>query len=129
MIHPYLRFNGNCEEAFNFYTEAFGGKSVSLSRFDNDPNKKIMHAQVKLTENGWISGSDHSDDERGKKIVPVEILVHLPSRENVESILAKLSEGGTDINKFQPHPPPDDAGGGAGVTDKYGHKWMLCAMC
>lgn len=46
MIMPYLHFNGNCEEAFKFYAEAFKGKIQHLSRFDNNPNNKVMHATV-----------------------------------------------------------------------------------
>ena len=95
MIMPYLHFNGNCEEAFKFYAEVFGGKIESMSRFDNNPSNKVMHAQVMLTEAGGVSGSDQSDEKAPFQIPNVEILVHLPSREKVESVLAKLSEGGT----------------------------------
>lgn len=128
MIMPYLHFNGNCEEAFNFYAEAFGGKIDSLSRYDDNPNNKVMHAQVMLTETGGVSGSDRSEEEGHIQILPIEILVHLPSREKVERVLKKLSEGGTNISEFEPHPPPDDDGGGASVTDKYGYTWILCAV-
>jgi len=57
----------------------------------------------------------------------VEILVFLPSRDKVEEVLAKLSEGGTVVSGFHPHPPPDDKGGCAVVADRYGYKWILCA--
>ena len=127
MVMPYLHFNGNCEEAFNFYAEAFGGKIDGLSRHGNNPNNKVMHAQVMLTETGGVAGSDQSEEDGYIQILPIEILVHLPSREKVESVLKKLSEGGTNISGFKPHPPPDDAGGGASVTDKYGYTWFLCA--
>ena len=127
MVMPYLHFNGNCEEAFNFYADAFGGKVQSLSRFDNNPNNKVMHAQVMLTETGGVSGSDQSAEEGHIDILALEILVHLPNREKVENVLAKLSEDGTVISGFEPHPPPDDAGGGAIVLDRYGYTWILCA--
>ena len=127
MIMPYLHFNGNCEEAFTFYAEAFGGKIESLSRYEDNPNNEVMHAQVMLTETGGVSGSDRGKEEGPQPILPIEILVHLPSRDKVESILVKLSNGGTVISGFEPHPPPDDAGGGAIVLDKYGYTWILCA--
>ena len=128
MVMPYLHFNGNCEEAFNFYAEAFGGKiDGGFSRLNNDPNNEVMHAQVMLTETGGVAGSDRTKEEGPFPILPVEILVHLPSREKVESVLKRLSEGGTDISEFAPHPPPDDAGGCAAVTDKYGYTWILSA--
>ena len=123
MIMPYLHFNGNCEEAFNFYAEIFGGKVQYLSRLNNDPNNNVMHATVQLTETGSISGGDQ---EEPIQISGMEILVILPSRERVETVLNKLSVGGAVLSPFQPHPPPDDAGGGVAVRDKYGYTWFLC---
>ena len=123
MIMPYLHFNGNCEEAFNFYAEVFGGKLHYLSRLNNDPANKVMHATVQLTETGSISGGDQ---EEPIHISGMEILVMLPSRDRVETVLDKLSEGGAVLSPFQPHPPPDDSGGGAAVRDKYGYTWFLC---
>lgn len=121
---PYLHFNGNCEEAFNFYAECFGGKITFISRPDNDPSKPIMHATVMLTETGSISGSDSDPHEPLPE--KYEILVLFKTREEVEKVLAKLAVGGTIIMPFAPHPPPDDAGGGAYLKDKYGYFWMLC---
>jgi PhnB protein len=123
MITPYLHFNGTCEEAFLFYADVFGGQIQSLSRFNNDSGNKVMHAAVKLTDTGGVSGSDQ---EGPVSVKGMEILVILPSRERVEEILPRLSEGGEVISAFQPHPPPDDAGGGAAVRDKYGYTWFLC---
>lgn len=124
MIQPYLHFNGNCEEAFNFYAECFGGKIVMLSRLNNNPNNPVMHAQVQLTESGGsVSGGDTNESI---KISGMEILVFLP-REKIEDIAKKLSVGGTLVSVFKHHPPPDDAGGGATVLDMYGYTWFLCS--
>ena len=55
-MNPYLNFNGNTEEAFNFYKSVFGGEFVSLVRFRDTGEAgklsgadldKIMHALVK----------------------------------------------------------------------------------
>jgi PhnB protein len=121
---PYLHFNGNCEEAFNFYAKCFGAKTVDISRLNNDPKNPVMHATVMLTENGGISGNDHRHE---KDITGIQILVLLPSRERVEEIIAMLSEGGRLISGFKQFNPPDDNGGGAEVLDKYGYTWFLCA--
>ncbi len=121
MILPYLRFNGNCEEAFHFYADVFGAGPVRVSRMNDDPNNPVMHAMVMLTEDGGISGTDEGDPISG-----MEILVLLPSRERIEEIIPRLAKGGAVVSGFQPHPPPDDAGGGATVRDKYGYTWFLC---
>ncbi|MCL2698561.1 MAG: VOC family protein [Oscillospiraceae bacterium] len=120
-IMPYLRFHGNCEEAFKFYAECFGSHSLGFSRLNNDPSNPIMHAHLMITETCGIAGSD------GDKPKPeMDILVHFNTREEVDAALAKLSAGAKSVSEFAPHPPPDDAGGGAGVVDKYGYSWFLC---
>ena len=125
MVMPYLQFNGNCEEAFNFYAGAFGGKITFLSRLNGDPRNPVMHATVTLTESGGsVSGADA---DRPFTISGMSILVIFPSREKVEEIAPKLAEGGTLVSGFTPHPPPDDNGGGAEVLDKYGYTWFLCS--
>ena len=34
----YLTFNGNCEEAFNFYKSVFGGEFPYIGRFKDMPS-------------------------------------------------------------------------------------------
>ena len=123
MVLPYLHFNGNCEEAFNFYAECFGGKITFLSRLNNDPSNPVMHATVMLTETGGVSGSDSDPPEPLPE--KYEILVHFKTRDEIEQVFKKLSQGGTNIGEFTPHPPPDDKSGAAYVIDKYGYTWFL----
>ena len=124
MVMPYLYFGGNCEEAFEFYANVFGGKITYLSRLNDDPNNPIMHASVMLTESGGsVSGAD---TDKTIQTAGVSMLVLFSSREEVEKIAPKLAEGGTLVQGFIPHPPPDDNGGGAVVLDKYGYTWFLC---
>jgi PhnB protein len=126
MIQPYLQFNGNCEEAFKFYAECFGGKVVTLSRLNNISSNPVMHSQVELTESGGsVSGAD---TDKPFQISGMSILVFLP-RERIDEIAVKLSEGGTLVSAFAPVPPPDDNAGGAEVLDRYGYTWFLSASC
>ena len=37
-VNIYLTFNGNCEEAFNFYKSVFGGEYPYIGRFKDMPN-------------------------------------------------------------------------------------------
>lgn len=47
-IDPYLNFNGNTEEAFNFYKSVFGGEFMGgVMRFKTCPKAKIC---LKRTE-------------------------------------------------------------------------------
>lgn len=123
MITPYLTFNGNCEEAFHFYAEVFGGGNTAFARLDNDPNNPIMHASVSFTKHeGCIMGVDVNEPV---VISGMAICVVLPSREVIEEISVKLAEGGTLVQKFLPHPPPHQKDGGAEVLDKFGYTWYL----
>ncbi|KPI55484.1 hypothetical protein KW94_02990 [Clostridioides difficile] len=123
MLTPYLTFNNTCEEAFNFYAEAFGGGKTRFVRLNNNPNNSIIHASVTFTKyDGCIMGVD---TEEPVLISGMAICVVLPSREVIEEISVKLAEGGTLVQKFLPHPPPDENDGGAEVLDMYGYTWYL----
>lgn len=70
-MNPYLNFNGNCQQALDFYVKTLGGKIVFSMTYDQapkgemsgDPNcaidgKKIMHARLALPDGGIIMASD-----------------------------------------------------------------------
>lgn len=123
ILTPYLTFNNTCEEAFNFYAEAFGGGKTQFARLDNNPSNPIMHASVTFTNyDGCIMGAD---TEEPVVISGMAICVVLPSREVIEEIAVKLAEGGMLVQKFLPHPPPGEKDGGAEVLDRYGYTWYL----
>src|SRR5687768_8563412 len=57
--NTYLTFNGNCEEAFNFYKSVFGGDFGHIARFSEMPQNecyqvtesdknKIMHISLPI---------------------------------------------------------------------------------
>ncbi|PZO26680.1 MAG: VOC family protein, partial [Flavobacteriaceae bacterium] len=46
-INTYLNFNGNTEEAFNFYKAAFGGEFAVVMRFGDTPGCEEMPATDK----------------------------------------------------------------------------------
>jgi PhnB protein len=68
-VHAYLNFNGNCEAAFNFYSEVFNTPTLGMHRMSDlpaDPNypipedakSLIMHTAIKINEHSMIMGSD-----------------------------------------------------------------------
>ncbi|MGO1042869.1 hypothetical protein ACTPEO_09050 [Clostridioides difficile] len=82
-----------------------------------------MHASVTFTKyEGCIMGADIDEPA---VISGMAICVVLPSREVIEEISVKLAEGGTLVQGFLPHPPPDQNDGGAEVLDRYGYTWYL----
>lgn len=70
-INAYLTFDGNCEEAFNFYRSIFGGEFSYVSRFKemppsehytvtDDEKEKIMHMSLPFKDGTILMGSDAS---------------------------------------------------------------------
>lgn len=68
-VHAYLNFNGNCEEAFNFYKKIFKTEFTGMYRFGDmpaDPNAsiqdrdkdKIMHVGLAINAHTYLMGSD-----------------------------------------------------------------------
>lgn len=75
-MHPYLFFNGRCEEAIDFYRAALGAEVGMLMRFDDSPEpammplppgsgQKIMHAALRvrgadlMASDGMCGGNAH----------------------------------------------------------------------
>ncbi|MGX8852630.1 VOC family protein [Amedibacillus sp. YH-ame10] len=123
MVTPYVTFQGNCEEAFHFYADAFGGGKTVFVHLNNDPKEPIMHASVTFSKyEGCIMGTDVKE----KVVISgMAICVVLPSREAIEEISEKLAKGGKFIQRFMPHPPPHENDGGAEVLDKFGYTWYF----
>jgi PhnB protein len=133
-INPYINFNGNAEEAFNFYKSVFGGEFGQIKRFkdmenpgfhvsdENDANK-IMHITLPIGKNILIAndvpesmGRVNEMENRSKISVTAE------SKEEADKIFNGLSAGGTI------EMPIADAPWGAyfGMfRDKYGIEWTV----
>lgn len=134
MIKPYLMFNRECEEAFKLYQEAFDGELLAMQKYgDMPPNPEfpvdesdkdlVLHAQLKLTENGYIMGSDGSHDfNEGQKVC---ISVELNSEEPAIKAWNILKEGGNVQMDLQPTFFSKLHGS---VKDKFGITWMFTVM-
>ncbi len=67
LVHVYLNFPGTTEEAFRYYERVFGTRITMMQTFGDTPfipnvpeaaKKKIMHAQLPITETVHLMGSD-----------------------------------------------------------------------
>ncbi len=104
-INPYINFNGNAEEAFNFYKAVFGGEFETLVRFkdlegpdfpvpENEADK-IMRIVLPIGGNTLIAndvptalGPVNENENRSKISVTAE------SREEADKIFDGLTQGG-----------------------------------
>ncbi len=130
----YLNFNGNCEEAFNFYKSVFGGEFGYLGRFGEMPEtegykvaeadkNKIMHVSLAIG-NSILMGSD-TGEEYGKSFVQgnnFSVSVTAASKQEADELFAGLAVGG------QVTMPMNNTFWGdyfGMLTDKFGINWMI----
>jgi len=130
-INTYLNFNGNTEEVFNFYKDAFRGEFTTLQRFGETPGceempltekDKIMHVALPIGGN-VLMGTD-VPESRGKVNhgTGMSISINTESEQETRDLFEKLSKGG------HVEMPLDKMFWGAlfGMfTDKFGIQWMV----
>jgi len=110
-INPYLVYNGNCEEAFNFYKNIFGNSDLHITYyketpeeskkfFPNAPNENVVHATLKINENTVIMGNDNANPS-GQLTKPISndfyIYVNSDNPKEAIRIFNELSVGGKII--------------------------------
>ncbi len=132
-INPYINFNGNAEEAFNFYKSVFGGEFESVVRF-----KDLESAEFPIPENEAdkimrivlpIGGNTLIANDVPASIGPVsesenrsKISVSAESREEADKIFTGLSTGGTVEMPMDESPWNTYFGM---FRDKYGIEWTV----
>lgn len=132
-LNPYLNFNGNCEEAFDFYKSVFGGDFSYKSRFGEMPGAEnvpesaknlIMHVALPISAETILMGSD-SSEEYGRVTSfgdNISLSIGSDSPEEVKTIFEKLSEGG---NITMPLEKTFWSPLFGMLTDKFGINWMV----
>ena len=131
-INPYLTFEGNCEEAFNFYRSVFGGEFATLMRMGeaegmpvpDDAKNKVMHVALPVGDTAILMGSDTMEGmgpafNAGNNF---SVAVGPKSKEEADQIYNGLSVGGTQTM------PMADAFWGAYfgmLVDKFGIQWLV----
>lgn len=135
-INPYLQFNGNTDEAFNFYKSVFGGEFAAMHRYGEMPpcpemgelpesaREKIMHVALPVGEKSILMGSD-ALESMGQNFTTGDnfsISISAESKEEAERIFNGLSSGGKITM------PLADAFWGAYfgmLTDRFGVQWII----
>ncbi len=127
--NPYLTFDGRCEEAFEHYAKALGGKIEMLMRYAGTPGEemappdwrdKVMHATLTFGGN-VLMGSD-APPERRQPMQGFSVSLQCDSVDEAERVWNALSEGGTV------HMPLEETFWAARfgvVIDRFGTPWMV----
>ena len=127
----YLSFNGNCEEALNFYAQCLGGKISTLMRFEGSPmdnkelpahwKQKVMHATLEA-EGAKIMGSDLPPGMPLGGYSGFTVSVSLQDVERGRKVFDALAAGGQVRMAFA---PPFWGGHFGMLQDKFGVPWMV----
>lgn len=134
-VNVYLTFNGNCEEAFDFYRANFGGEFPYKGRFKDMPAEggkpvpaedadKIMHVSLPISKETMLMGSDVGGEwaphfTQGSNF---SISITAASKEEADKLFGGLSEGGQVTMPMNKTFWGDYFGM---FTDKFGIAWMV----
>ncbi|NII28027.1 VOC family protein [Pseudoflavitalea sp. X16] len=132
-MNPYLNFDGNTEEAFNFYKSVFGGEFTGVHKFGTMPGaenmpenekNRVMHIALPIDAHTTLMGSDTMPSMGHQLTVGnnVHISLHPASREEADHLFNGLSAGGAVEMPLQ------DTFWGAyfgSFKDKFGISWLV----
>ncbi len=134
-INPYLTFNGNCEEAFNFYKSVFGGEFPYIGKFKDMPpsegqqiseadGEKIMHVSLPIGKETILMGSDSSAQWGHATVIGnnISISINADNEEEANKIFNALSSGG---NVTMPMNKTFWGAYFGMLIDKFGINWMM----
>jgi PhnB protein len=137
-INPWINFNGNAEEALNFYRSVFGGEFTKIVRFKDiasaempvskDDENKIMYIALPIGNGNVLIANDVpeflgkvSENENRSKIA-----VSVESKEEAERLLSGLSAGGQVEMPLSASPWGTNF---AMFRDRYGIEWIIeCSL-
>lgn len=127
-IIPYLTFNGNADEALDFYSKALNGEIVFKQTFGEtkiessaDWKNKIMHASFKAGDLHFLV-SDRMEGQPVSDGTNLSLSLNFTDVESMDKTFSSLSEGGKVTMELQ------DTFWGAKfgmLKDKYGFNWMF----
>jgi len=104
-INPYIYFNGNCEEAFNFYKSVFEKEFTYIGRYKDVPNtdrplfreadEKIMHVSLPISSETVLMGADNREAYREQAAYSSSsLIIHADEKEEADKLFNSLSAGG-----------------------------------
>ena len=136
-LHPYLFFNGRCDEALAFYGKALGAEIVDLMRYKDAPVgdapadggqcpsvagrlEKVMHATVRIGET-VLFASDGNEDS-GPQFGGFGLTIQAADEAEARCMFDALADGG---QVRMPLGPTFFAESFGMVADRYGVLWLI----
>ncbi|MBV6306988.1 VOC family protein [Candidimonas humi] len=139
-LHPYLFFNGRCDEALAFYGKALDAEIVDLMRYKDAPApadagqgsssaacpsmagrlEKVMHATVRIGDT-VLFASDGNEDG-GPQFRGFGITIEAAGQAEARRFFDALADGG---QVTMPLGPTFFAESFGMVADRYGVLWLI----
>jgi PhnB protein len=132
-IHPYLFFDGRCEEAIEFYRKAIGAEQEMLMRFKDAPpdakaqhcsppnsENKVMHASIRIGQSTIMLSDGRCTGHPKFEGFSLSLTSSTPVE--AERLFAALSEGG---NVQSPLTKTFFSPAFGMVRDKFGVMWTV----
>lgn len=135
-LNVYLNFDGNCEEAFQFYRSVFGGEFTYVGRFKDMPPQegqppmpaemmdKIMHISLPVSKETALMGSDTGGEWASSFVKGnnFSVSINADSKDEADKIFNGLAKGGKVTMPLAKTFWGDYFGM---CEDKFGINWMM----
>ncbi|OBX23662.1 MULTISPECIES: VOC family protein [Bizionia] len=126
-IQAYLAFNGNCQEALNFYSEMFNAEIKNRQTYQDQKidvpssyRDKLQHAELK--GNGvHFMAYDASPDTPINHGNQIHMSIDANNKEEAEEFFKKLSQLGMVHHNFRER----EWGYFGRCSDQFGINWMI----
>lgn len=126
-VQTYLAFDGNCQQALNFYGELFDAQVTNRITYEDKKmdlpeqyRKKLQHAELK-GKGIHIMGYDATPDTPLSHGFKHHLSVDLDNSDEAKELFSALSNGGQIHHDFKKR----EWGEFGRCTDKYGVNWMV----
>jgi PhnB protein len=126
-LNPYISYNGNAREAFEFYKGVFGGE-LAMNTFgeygasESPDADKIMHAMLEAPNGFTLMGSDTPAELEFKPGTTMSVSLSGDDGDELRGYYEKLSDGGTVTMPLEKQMWGDEFGM---VIDQFGVSWMV----
>ncbi|QTD38939.1 VOC family protein [Polaribacter batillariae] len=128
-IQAYLAFNGNCQEALNFYGELFNANVENRETYEDKKmdvpssyRNKLQHAELK-GKGVHFMAYDAAPDTPISSGNQIHMSIDFNDKAAAEKVFNNLAESGIKHHDFSER----EWGFFGRCTDKYGINWMVNA--
>jgi PhnB protein len=132
VVHPYLSFDGRCDEAIEFYKRALGAEVAMLVRFKDHPDpkppgmikpeteNKVMHARLRLGDSVVMISDGRCQGQ--PTFSGTSLTIAVKSDAEATRVFNGLADGG---NVSMPLAKTFFSSSFGMVTDRFGVPWMV----